>query len=140
MNTNYCVDKYVVHHSASPIDTTVDEIRYWHVNENGWDDIGYHYVITQEGKVHACREICYVPAAQKGHNQGSIAVCLVGDNTSDANRWNRMQVNSLMNHYLATKEMFPVLELYGHRDLSSSTVCPGVNVRAMLLGPNFGDV
>tara|TARA_R110000751_G_scaffold307215_2_gene427760 strand:- start:1811 stop:2233 length:423 start_codon:yes stop_codon:yes gene_type:complete len=138
VNTNYNIDKYVVHHSASSVDTTVDEIRSWHVDGNGWEDIGYHFVITQEGLVNKGRDVCYVPAAQKGFNTGSIAICLTGDNTSDTNKWNRMQMESLMRHYLSCRLLFPGIELYGHRDLNQSTICPGLNIRPMFLGPNFG--
>ena len=40
------ISRLVVHHSASPIDkTTVRDIEDWHVRDNGWDAIGYHFVI-----------------------------------------------------------------------------------------------
>ncbi len=41
------INKIIIHCSATPEgrNFTVDEIRDWHVNGNGWSDIGYHYVI-----------------------------------------------------------------------------------------------
>jgi hypothetical protein len=29
------------------MDIGAETIRDWHVNDNGWDDIGYHYVIDR---------------------------------------------------------------------------------------------
>lgn len=139
MTYNGPIQNYVVHHSASPIDTTFEEIKSWHIDGNGWDDIGYHYVVTQEGNIHKGRDLAYAPAAQKPYNTGSVAICLTGDNTSEANKWNRIQVRSLFQHYLSVIVLYPDIRTYGHRDLVNTTECPGLNVRAMLLGPNFGD-
>ena len=41
MNSGNEINRFVVHHSASdPDKTTVSDIRKWHVEENGWDDVG----------------------------------------------------------------------------------------------------
>lgn len=68
-----------LHCSASdrPAHDDVEVLRRWHL-ARGWRDIGYHFVITQDGKVHEGRPVEEVPAAQKGHNEGTIAVCLTG--------------------------------------------------------------
>lgn len=49
METNYIV----LHCSATRADQniTTDDIRSWHVNDNGWSDIGYHWVIEWDGAV-----------------------------------------------------------------------------------------
>ena len=37
----------VVHCAATKasMDIGATEIKKWHVDDNGWDDIGYHYII-----------------------------------------------------------------------------------------------
>jgi hypothetical protein len=41
------INKIYIHHSASPRATTTREDIYkWHVVQNGWKDIGYHYMIN----------------------------------------------------------------------------------------------
>ena len=44
----------------------------------GWSDVGYHYFITKAGEIQEGRPVRRVPAAQRGHNPGSIAICCHG--------------------------------------------------------------
>ena len=41
----------VVHCAATKpsMDIGASEIKKWHVDDNGWDDIGYHYIIKRGG-------------------------------------------------------------------------------------------
>ena len=70
------IDKVFIHCSASDEAShdNVHTIRSWHVNGNKWADIGYHYLITKDGSVHEGRSTQFRPAAQKGHNTGTIAI------------------------------------------------------------------
>ena len=49
----------VVHCSATKpsMDIGVKEIRDWHVNGNGWSDIGYAYVIRRNGALELGRDL-----------------------------------------------------------------------------------
>lgn len=69
------------HCSASdrPEHDDVSVMRDWHVNGNGWADVGYHYFVKKSGEWQAGRPLEKTPAAQgEGHNSGTIAVCLHG--------------------------------------------------------------
>ena len=68
--------------SNSPFHDHVQVIRQWHI-EKGWADVGYHYFIRTDGTIQIGRALEKVPAAQKGHNRGSIAICLHGLNEED---------------------------------------------------------
>ena len=49
-------DTIVIHCSRTPdMDIGVEKIKHWHVVDNGWDDIGYHYVI-KDGTLEVGRE------------------------------------------------------------------------------------
>lgn len=48
--------KAVIHHTASPDWTTVEDIDRWH-RERGFDQIGYHYVIYKDGSIHKGRSL-----------------------------------------------------------------------------------
>ena len=57
----------------------VEIIRNWHVEGNGWSGIGYHYFIKKDGEeVQPGRSLERIPAAQKGNNTATIAICLRG--------------------------------------------------------------
>lgn len=133
------IDRLVVHHSASPLSTTVGDIEKWHVDERGWDAIGYHWVITRLGFLEPTRPIIYQGAHARGFNDGSLGVCLVGNNTEEANCWTELQVEALAELWLALRTAIPDLEVHGHRDLASGTECPGVDIRPMLLGPRHSE-
>ena len=74
------VDRVFLHCSASdsPEHDGVDVIRRWHIDDNGWDDVGYHYFIRRDGTLESGRPLEKTPAAQAGSNAATIAVCLHG--------------------------------------------------------------
>lgn len=77
--TNRKITHISVHCSFSPQGReddakTIDE---WHKKRWG-SGIGYHYVILEDGTIQKGRWVDYAPAAVKGHNKGSIAICRIG--------------------------------------------------------------
>ena len=80
----------VLHHSASPrgiwqginwSPVTGATIRNWHVNERGWSDIGYHFLVLPDGKVEIGRPLDKIGAHTKAsrRNFTAIGICLVGN-------------------------------------------------------------
>jgi N-acetyl-anhydromuramyl-L-alanine amidase AmpD len=70
-----------IHCSASdrPEHDDVAVMRDWHVNGNGWSDVGYHYYVKRDGTIQPGRPLERTPAAQgDGYNAGTIAVCFGG--------------------------------------------------------------
>ena len=128
------IDTLVVHHSASPLTTTVADIRKWHLARD-FDEVGYHFVITSHGLLEYTRPIHMQGAHARGHNNGTLGCCLIGNNNEPENRWRREQVFALQRLWTALRDALNLTEVTGHRDLASSTECPGVDVRPMLLGP-----
>lgn len=47
----------VIHHTAGPPTQTVDDIRRDHIQNRGWQDIGYNYLITIDGEVKIGRSL-----------------------------------------------------------------------------------
>jgi len=74
------IDLIVVHCSATPpeMDIGADLIRKWHVEENGWSDIGYHKVVKRDGTIEDGRPASKTGAHAKGFNARSLGICLVG--------------------------------------------------------------
>lgn len=107
--------------------TTVESVRKYHIEHNGWKDIGYHYLIYLDGSIHQGRPIDQVGAHCKNHNTGTIGICYVGgllkngktfDTRTDA------QKTSLRELITALKICFPTItKVSGHRDYSIKP-CP----------------
>ncbi|MAZ35137.1 MAG: hypothetical protein CMO06_18525, partial [Thalassospira sp.] len=75
----------VVHCAATKpsMDIGYKEIRKWHVEDNGWDDVGYHYIVRRDGKVEVARSEAFQGAHAPAVNSKSIGVCLVGGMAED---------------------------------------------------------
>lgn len=68
-----------LHCSASdePAYDDISVIKRWHL-QRGFADVGYHYFIQKNGNLQKGRPLDQRPAAQKGYNTGSIAICCHG--------------------------------------------------------------
>jgi hypothetical protein len=123
------VNKVFIHCSATDNaehDNT-EFIRSIHVDQNGWSDIGYHFFITKQGVVHACRHLEYVPAAQKGHNTGSIAICLSG-----LDQFTAAQMEALVALCQDIQDQYAQrLVFKGHREVANK-LCPNFDYRYVL--------
>jgi N-acetyl-anhydromuramyl-L-alanine amidase AmpD len=126
----------VVHCSATPPDADIgaDEIRRWHVEDNGWSDIGYHYVIRRAGVIEHGRSLDYQGAHVRGYNHESVGICLVGgvskDGQPDAN-FTAAQYGSLESLISLLLPRFPGAAVRGHRDFPGVTkACPSFDAAA----------
>ena len=110
----------------------VSEIRRWHVEDNRWSDIGYHYVIDRDGKTYPGRPITRIGAHVKGHNKGTIGVCLIGGHgaaatDSFADHFTDVQARSLRGLIAGLSETYRIERISGHNEYSNKG-CPGFYV------------
>ncbi|MGL5965359.1 MAG: N-acetylmuramoyl-L-alanine amidase, partial [Fusobacteriaceae bacterium] len=72
-------DHIVIHCSATKptMDIGVRDIRMWH-KQQGWLDVGYHFIIKRDGTIEEGRPVDVVGSHVKNHNSNSVGVCLVG--------------------------------------------------------------
>ena len=124
----------VVHCAATTPtqDIGAAEIRKWHVEERGWSDIGYHYVIRRNGTVETGRPVTDVGAHVAGYNSETVGICLVGGinerGDPDAN-YTDAQWNSLHGLLVALRVRYPHARICGHRDFPNVLkACPSFDV------------
>jgi len=130
---NRTITEYLVIHCAdtpSTMDIGAKEIRQWHVVDNGWADIGYHYVIRRNGLVEHGRDIKAVGSHVRGFNTCSIGICMVGG--KGGNNFTALQWDALEKLVKDVKVLYPDIEVVGHRDLNSGKECPSFNVSEWL--------
>ena len=90
----------------------------------GWDGIGYHKVILQDGNIENGRPEYWPGAHVLGYNNKSIGVCLVGKkNFTDK------QFRSLKKLILEWKTKYKKAKIVGHNSFDYTTkTCPNFNV------------
>lgn len=117
------IDRVIIHHSAAPSHYGIDEIREWHL-ARGFEDIGYHYVIEQDGSIRMGRPIEQIGAHCYGLNNTSIGIGLCTPDKPLGPQWIPL--------YKLVKSLtfvFPtIIDVAGHRDFSEKE-CPAFDVR-----------
>ena len=127
------INKIILHCSATREgqDISTETIRGWHVNERGWSDIGYHFVVLLDGTVDKARPVKRQGAHVRGKNKGSIGVCYIGGCDVDMNpkdTRNEAQKKSLEELITYLMESYDDATLHGHNEFSSKA-CPSFNVQ-----------
>lgn len=133
------IDTIVIHCSATKEGQhfTATDIRKWHVEKNGWKDIGYHFVVMLGGNVDLGRPIAEVGAHVQGHNATSIGICYVGGLDSNGNPKDtrtpeqKIALRALVD---ALQAAFPTIKkVCGHRDFPGvAKACPSFDVKLEL--------
>lgn len=132
-NPRETTDAIFVHCSATKaaLDVGVREIRQWH-KEQGWLDVGYHYVVRRDGTVEAGREESAVGSHAKGHNSTSVGVCLVGGLADDGSKheanFTSEQMQSLRTLLTELLEKYEGAALRAHHDVAAKA-CPSFNLQ-----------
>lgn len=125
------IDKIVIHCSATPKGRyfDVDDIRRWHVQERGWSNVGYHYIILLDGTIQLGRSIEVVGAHVKGHNLTSIGICYIGGSHGVDTR-TQEQKKSLSLLLKTLRLIFKDAEILGHRDFDKvKKDCPSFDAK-----------
>jgi len=133
-----------VHHSVGLPEGTgraamadyVRELQRQHQEDNGWADLGYHFVIDPAGGVwqgrplglqgaHAGRDA----ASGRNHNVGNVGICLLGHFGRHAVP--ATQRTTLVRMLDALRRQYPGLRVKTHRELAS-TECPGRTLQSVV--------
>ncbi|SCA57489.1 conserved hypothetical protein [Candidatus Terasakiella magnetica] len=129
-------DYIIIHCSATKADMDIDAqtIRNWHVNENGWADIGYNWVIKRDGTIEQGRGDNMIGAHARGYNDKSIGICLVGGigaNGKAESNFTFAQYEALSALLAEMKQAYPQAKIIGHCDVANKA-CPSFDVKALV--------
>ncbi|MEL6636186.1 MAG: N-acetylmuramoyl-L-alanine amidase [Bacteroidota bacterium] len=136
------VTHLIVHHAASTNASSdwagvVRSIWDFHVNTNGWDDIGYNWLIDPNGVVYEGRGNDIQGAHFCGRNSGTAGFCMLGNfNTTEAQPAAVESLVEMLAWKNCDRDLDPLATTFhnssarnlpviaGHRD-GCSTECPG---------------
>lgn len=120
------IDEIIIHCTATAEgrDVSVEEITRWH-KEQGYAAIGYHYVVSLDGKVYPGRGEHRIGAHCLGHNASSIGVVYVGGTKSGKPKDTRTpaQKKALLSLLRELREKYPKASIHGHNEYSNKA-CP----------------
>ena len=132
----------IVHHSATSnavtdYDATVRAIWDFHVNTNGWSDIGYNWLVAPDGTIYEGRGDDVIGAHFCGQNSATTGICLLGNYVATApsaaaleaiTQLTAWKLDALSLDATAMSVHAPsgldLTHISGHRD-GCATTCPG---------------
>lgn len=131
------VRRIFLHCSASdnPAHDNAATMDRWH-KSRGWSGIGYHYFIRKDGTLEPGRDIEKTPAAQAGHNRGTIAICCHGlarENFTGAQQITLYRLCAEINRAYGGHVSF-----HGHREVAAKA-CPVFDYRRWLELDQYGN-
>eukprot|EP00916_Digyalum_oweni_P005007 GHVL01008935.1.p1 GENE.GHVL01008935.1~~GHVL01008935.1.p1 ORF type:complete len:239 (+),score=4.51 GHVL01008935.1:3-719(+) len=97
----------------------------WYMDGHGWSDLGYNFMVGEDGNAYEVRGWTEIGAHTLNYNHNGIAICVIGDftnkvpNTAALNTVKQLIECGLKNHHIS-----PSYTLKGHRDVGT-TACPG---------------
>ena len=133
----------VIHHSASPATTTIEQIDQWHKDRGFGVDlpdgrrfhIGYLFLVRSNGRdwvIKEGRPLSVHGAHCKGYNRTHIGVCLAGNFMTNDPPPDQLVAAADICASLCLRFRIPVLKIIAHRDVAK-TDCPGDKLDMLLL-------
>ncbi|EFN81745.1 peptidoglycan-recognition protein SC2 isoform X1 [Harpegnathos saltator] len=129
----------VLHHSTGNGCVTqaicqlkVREFQNYHMNSKKWSDVGYNFIVGEDGNIYEGRGWGKQGAHSKPFNNKSIGICIIGDYTNRTPNSAAVQaVDSLIAYGVSSGEIKNDYKLLGHRQ-TWQTNCPGNSLYTMM--------
>lgn len=126
------VNYLAIHHTAGPDTQTPNEIALYHINNNGWTGVGYHFLISKDGTVYYVGDISTARANVSNLNEQVLGICLIGSFIS-GRQPTSAQIDSVaklcdffISNYPSLENVTSWDSVRGHKELpGQSTACPG---------------
>lgn len=104
-----------------------------HIEQEGWGDIGYHFLIDPSGRVFEGRAAAYqgAHAGNNALNENNVGICVLGH--FDEERPTHAALTSLTGliESIRKQHAIPRSQVFGHKELKA-TECPGRALDAWL--------
>ncbi|MBT9555031.1 MAG: N-acetylmuramoyl-L-alanine amidase [Myxococcales bacterium] len=76
--------RMAIHHTFTPpasggsVEARIRSIQAYHMDTRGWCDVGYHFLVADDGRIFEGRPIAYIGAHVSNNNTGNIGISWVG--------------------------------------------------------------
>ncbi|XP_028651882.1 peptidoglycan recognition protein 5 isoform X1 [Erpetoichthys calabaricus] len=135
----------IIHHTAmdsclesSSCIEQLRQIQRLHMDTNGWNDIGYNFLIGQNGMVYEGRGWGIEGAHAKNYNNVALGIAIMGNFENEfPSLASLSSVQKVLQHGVLLDFLHPDFILKTHRNVSN-TKCPGENLYNIIKNwPNF---
>ena len=131
-----------IHHTYRPKassyngSSSIRSIQNYHMDTNGWNDIGYHFLIgtypsSGNTSIYQGRPENVIGAHTGGKNTNNVGVNVVGDYSVENLHQNSYSTLIRLLAWLCSHYNIDPNHIYGHRDFGS-TACPGDKLYILL--------
>jgi hypothetical protein len=137
MNRQSRIRRITIHHDGMPpttlrsrpdVASRLEQIRRLHVDDRGWGDIGYHYVVDPQGMVWEARPLSWQGAHVANQNPGNIGVLCLGNFEVQSPTAAQLDSLDAFVASLAKRHRVPLSAVATHQELAP-TLCPGRNLQ-----------
>ncbi|KAJ8679793.1 hypothetical protein QAD02_015580 [Eretmocerus hayati] len=138
----------IIHHSHTPTCTNrtecekrVRSIQNYHMNSKMWRDIGYNFLVGEDGNAYEGRGWGITGAHAVGYNSKSIGICVIGSYVDRIPNDGAIEaVKNLIAHGVSLNKISSNYTLKGHRQVGRYTACPGDNLYKLIqTWPHWSD-
>lgn len=131
--------RVTIHHTVGPNNDSLSpaarmrQMQNYHMDSLGWCDIGYHYVVSQDGALWEGRPSPRLGAHVGGANTGNIGISFMGNYMTVAATNTQLNAAAELMAGLSAQNGIGLdrVTVRGHREYSS-TACPGDLLYAQL--------
>ena len=134
------ISKITIHHDGmdpsyitnkASVAERIEKIRKYHVGNNNWGDIGYHYIVDRAGRVWEGRPIQYQGAHVRNNNEHNVGILVMGN--FDKQSPSSAQLKSLYSTTAALTTPYKVKTalVRSHQEINK-TACPGKNLQKQM--------
>lgn len=127
------INEIILHYTETKhsIKISLSDVRKWH-KARGFSDVGYHYLILQDGRIEVGRDLNTQGAHCAGRNKNSVGIAYVGgleDDGTKADTRTLEQIRSLDILIGYLRRIYGNIPVSGHNDYSEKE-CPGFDAKA----------
>jgi len=121
-----------IHHTVTPNNDSnpqrrLRQIQAYHMDSQGWCDIGYNYLVSSDGRVWRGRGALYIGAHVTNANSGNVGISFMGTHTTRPASLQQLRQTARLLVRLRRRG-YPISlgrrDIKGHRD-HGGTSCPG---------------
>jgi hypothetical protein len=115
-----------IHHSAVSGAVPLEHVAQYHVEDQGWPGIGYHYYVKPDGTIYQTQRLETVSWHVSHNNDYTVGICVSGDFTYAPPPQIQIDAAAYLTAWLMQELKISESKILGHKEFpSNDTSCPG---------------